>query len=1086
MTAPTYRLAPPPPAAAVPVLDEWQQAVVDHAGGPLLVLAGPGTGKTTTLVEAIVDRVEVRGADPSSVLALTFSRKAADQLRDRVSGRLARTTASTMSSTFHSFAYGIVRELRADLYDGPLRLLSAPEADVMIAELLEDSPESVTWPEGLRVAARTRGFAREIGAVLARAREKGLDEEALVALGRDHGIEEFVAAGWFLDQYLANLDQQSATDYADLIRRAVILAESHRDVLRARYQHVFVDEYQDTDPGQVALLQAIAGDGANLTVVGDPYQSIYGFRGADVRGILEFPDRFRARDGSHAPIAVLGTTRRFGARVLTAAQRVAARIPLTGAIGADVAAQFLAPQVEPGKPEGRVQVFTCDTERAEVEQIADLLRRAHLEDGVDWSEMAVLVRSGRATIPGLRRALTTAGVPVEVASDETPLSREPAVQPLLEALRAATALDLEDVSDPHYLDPARAEGLLTSPLAGLDATDVRTLARALRATEKVAAVAENRSLRSSPDLIRAALVEPSVLDGAEGSAVTRARRLADLLHRARALIDGGSSVEEVLWAIWDGTGWPELLRRASERPGSAGRLAHRDLDAICALFESAARAEEQLGHASVRAFLHTIAGQEIPADTLADKGVRGSAVRLLTAHRSKGLEWRLVVVAHVQEGSWPDLRRRSTLLRAGRIGASVYGHAELQDDVTSRELLAEERRLFYVACTRARELLVVTGVDSADEDGEQASRFLKELLPLEEKPEHRPGRPPRPLSLDGIVSELRRTAADEATPTALRDAAVRRLALLAAEYDGARPLVPTANPGAWWGTRGWSHAPTPVRAVETPVSLSASALSGIGDCPAKWFLEREAGGSSKSSQSQGFGNVVHAVADRIARGDLVASTGTIAELMVHVDQVWDQLPFRTPWSRERERAEIERALTRFVAYHSRPGARTILATEQPVTAEVTLPDGQKVGLHGFADRLEIDADGRVVVVDLKTGKYPPGDRELAENPQLGLYQHAVAHGAVDRVLAERGHQAPGEAGGAELWHLRKDVRGELKVQRQEPQQAGEDGALPIERQLAEAVRLIRDEEFQARPGSACQHCAFTALCPAKNAGTVLS
>ncbi|MCW2857696.1 MAG: ATP-dependent helicase [Marmoricola sp.] len=1078
MTSPTYRLARPAAQQAPPVLDPDQQRVVDHPGGPLLVLAGPGSGKTTTLVEAIVDRIESRGAGPAQVLALTFSRKAAEQVRDRVVGRLRQTTASDLSSTFHSFAYGLVREFDTDLYDGPLRLLSAPEADVVIAELLHDSPESVTWPDSLRIAAGTRGFAREVGAVLARAREKGLDEHALTRLGREHGIEEFVAAGWFLDQYLANLDQQSATDYADLIRRAVIVAEEHRDVLRARFRHVFVDEYQDTDPGQVALLKAIAGDGADLTVVGDPYQAIYGFRGADVRGILDFPSVFTTRDGASADVAVLGTTRRFGTRVLAGVQRVAGRIPLNGSIAEDVRTRFLAPQVHPDTPEGRVEVFTFDTERAEVERIADLLRRAHLEHGVSWADMAVLVRSGRASIPGLRRALTTAGVPVEVSADETPLSREPAVQPLLEALRAAVNLDNEDVADPDYLDTIRAEGLLTSSLAGLDATDVRALARTLRSAEKVAAVAEGRAVRSSPDLLRAALIEPGMLDGAEGSAAARAIRLAELLHRAKALVGVGASVAEVLWAVWDGTGWPDQLRRATERPGAAGRLAHRDLDAICALFESAERAEGQLGHASVRSFLDTIAGQEIPADTLADKGIRGETVRLLTAHRSKGLEWRLVVVAHVQEATWPDLRRRATLLQAGRIGADRYGVPVLQPDTTQRELIAEERRLFYVACTRARERLVVTAVASPDEDGDQASRFLAELGVTVE---HRSGRPPRPLSLDGVVSELRRTAADPATSEALRDAAVRRLAALAQQSDGSRTLVPAADPSTWWGTRARSVSGHPVRPAEQPVTLSASALAGLGDCPAKWFLEREAGGASASSQSQGFGNVVHAVADRIARGDLKADPETIADLMVHVDLVWDQLPFRTPWSRERERAEIERALTRFVHWHLRPGARTVLATEQELSAEVTLPGGQRVSLHGFADRLEVDDDGRVIVVDLKTGKYPPPDKELADNPQLGLYQYAVAAGAVDGLTGE-----PTAPGGAELWQLRKEVRGSLKVQQQGPQEPGPDGLLAVERQLAEAVAVVRDERFEARPGTVCDHCDFTALCPAKNAGTVLS
>ncbi|MGZ4457425.1 MAG: UvrD-helicase domain-containing protein, partial [Nocardioides sp.] len=146
----TYHLVRPHVAVDLPTLDRHQQQVVDHPGGPLLVLAGPGTGKTTTLVEAIVDRIEHRGATPDQVLALTFSRKAAEQLRDRVTARLGRTMSTTLSSTFHSFAYALVRAYApAELYEAPLRLLSAPEQDVVLRELLTDHPESVTWPASL-------------------------------------------------------------------------------------------------------------------------------------------------------------------------------------------------------------------------------------------------------------------------------------------------------------------------------------------------------------------------------------------------------------------------------------------------------------------------------------------------------------------------------------------------------------------------------------------------------------------------------------------------------------------------------------------------------------------------------------------------------------------------------------------------------------------------------------------------------------------------------------------------------------------------------------------------------------------------
>jgi ATP-dependent exoDNAse (exonuclease V) beta subunit len=482
----------------------------------------------------------------------------------------------------------------------------------------------------------------------------------------------------------------------------------------------------------------------------------------------------------------------------------------------------------------------------------------------------------------------------------------------------------------------------------------------------------------------------------------------------------------------------------------------------------------------VEAFLATLVAQEIPADTLAERGIHGESVRLLTAHRSKGLEWRLVVVAHVQEAAWPDLRRRTSLLQADRIGAEQYAVPVLQPDTTTRELLAEERRLFYVACTRARERLVVTAVASPDDEGEQPSRFLAELG-LEVR--HLQGRPPRPLSLAGLVSELRRTVADPATGETLRAAAVRRLARLATELrpDG-RPLVPAADPARWWGTRDLTHADQPVRPAEEPVTLSASALAGLLECPAKWFLEREAGGARKSSQAQGFGNIVHAIADRVAREELGTGPEAVTELMTLVDEVWDQLSFRTPWSRGREREEVHQALTRFVDWHSRPDARTVLATEEELRAEVELPDGQRVALLGYADRLEVDDDGRVVVIDLKTGKYPPTDKTLAENPQLGFYQHAVNHGAVDDRLGQ-----PATSGGAELWQLRKESRGKLKVQSQPPQERGEDGLLAIERQLGAAAAALRKEEFEARPDpTVCERCDFVSFCPAKSAGSVLS
>ena len=1078
----TYRLVRPAAPAQAPVLDDDQQRVVDHQGGPLLVLAGPGTGKTTTLVEAIVDRIETRGADPSQVLALTFSRKAAEQLRDRVTARLGRTTGSAICSTIHSFAYGLIRRYAPrELYRAPLRLLSAPEQDVVVRELLRRTPESVDWPPELDRALETRGFAREVQMVLSRAREKGLEADELVALGEQEQVPAYVAAGLFLRSYLDNLDDQSATDYADLIRRAVIEATAHRAELRRQFRHVFVDEYQDTDPGQVALLRALAGDGGDLVVVGDPHQSIYGFRGAEVRGILEFPADFPRPDGTPAPVVPLRTTRRFGPRLLVATQRVAGRIGLPGAIDVEARESFLHPVAADTPDDGLARVLTFDTERAEAEHLADLLRRAHLEDGVPWDRMAVLVRSGRASIPPLRRALGAAGVPVEVARDDLPLVQDPSVLPLLEALRAAVNIDNDDDESADYVDHSRAESLLLGPLGGLDAGDVRRLARLLRVREKDAAHADARLPLTSKELIRLAVLRDGYLDEIPGPEAAAARALHTLVRATSDGLAEGGTAEDALWALWSGTDWPGRLRRSVELGGGAARRAHRDLDSVVALFDVAAREAEKRdvaavsGAAGVRDFLSRLGAQQIPADTLAEQGVRGSAVRLLTAHRSKGLEWDLVVVAHVQQEGWPDLRRRSTLLQADRIGTDGHGRGELVPPTTARELLQEERRLFYVACTRARSRLVVTAVASAEDDGDQPSRFLAELGVTVEKVE---GRPDRPLSLAGLVSELRRTVADPGTTPPLRAAAARRLARLAGETVNDRALVPQADPSSWWGTRAATRSVVPVRDPELPVPVSASMLEAVMVCPTRWFLTTEAGGAGSAHQSANIGQLVHALAQRVAVGEVPPDLDL---LLHHVDEVWGRLHFRTPWSAAREHERIEVALTRFLEWHA-ANPRKLIGTEEKFETVVELESGERVKLNGYADRLELDADGRVVVVDLKTTKDKPTGPQLQRHVQLGVYQYAVDHGAVD-LLAPDGH---GESGGAELVHLGLPDGDAAVVQQQPAYDDDGDERTTLRAQMERASSLVRAETFPAVAGDHCRDCDFKPICPIQGAGSVTS
>ena len=273
-SAPAYRLVrrPVPASAAPPELDDDQRRVVSHAGGPLLVLAGPGTGKTTAIVEAVVRRISERGIDPARVLVLTFSRKAAEELRDRITMRLRRTTRQPLALTFHSYAYALVRREFVLEGDEPPVLLSGPEQLLEVRRLLRGEAEDGgrSWPERLGPALSTRGFAAELRDFLLRAAERGLDGPGLARLGRQRRRDDWVAAGGFLERYAARFDLAPvpAYDYAEIIRIAAGLLgrAATRDRERQAYDAVLVDEYQDTDPAQEDLLHALAGDGRELIV----------------------------------------------------------------------------------------------------------------------------------------------------------------------------------------------------------------------------------------------------------------------------------------------------------------------------------------------------------------------------------------------------------------------------------------------------------------------------------------------------------------------------------------------------------------------------------------------------------------------------------------------------------------------------------------------------------------------------------------------------------------------------------------------------------------------------------------------------
>jgi superfamily I DNA/RNA helicase/RecB family exonuclease len=1032
-------------AAGATRLDEAQQRVVDHAGGPLLVLAGPGTGKTTTIVEAVAERIERRDMDPGRILVLTFSRKAAGELRERITARLHRTTREPLALTFHSYAYALVRREFVLAGDQPPRLLSAPEQLLEIGRLLrgEIADGAARWPERLWPALPTRGFAEELRDVLMRAAERGLDGKALRRLGRAAKRDDWVAAGGFLDRYAARFDlgPVPAYDYAEIVRiaEALLSRGATRARERAAYDAIFVDEYQDSDPAQESMLAALAGDGRELIAVGDPDQSIYGFRGADVRALAGFPARFRAPDGSPAPVVALRTCRRSGPVLLAASRRVARRLPAallaagttpgspSATPFANIPHRALIPV--PGATAGEVRILVADTSTQEAALVADTLRRAHLADGVPWRKMAVLVRSAQRQGPMLRRALVSAGVPASIAGEELPLPDEPGARPLLTLLRCALR--------PQALDEETAADLLTGPLGQADGLGLRKLRRATGGRPLVDALTQTHSL----DLVSDRIADP-------------ARRVAGLLTVARRAIASAGTAEDVLWAVWDASGLAERWGRQAEHDPAADR----DLDAVLALFDRAARFADELPPGSPQLFLDSLSGQEIVADTLAERAVREDCVRVLTAHRSKGLEWDVVVIAGVQEETWPDLRMRGSLLGADELAEAAGTYlwstdaARQPSDVAAAalaaKLLAEERRLFYVAVTRAKKLLVVTAAGGEESD-QRPSRFLTELAG-DEIEIQRAGAGTRWLSLPVLVADLRRVAADDGQPGALREAAAAQLARLASAG------VRGADPAQWYALTELTDD-GPIVADGESVRLSPSQVESFARCGLRWLLD-SAVGAGKSDVLRHLGTVIHAAAVLISDGR------PEAEVAARIDDIWHHLDFGSVWYGSRQRELAEQMVRKFLDWHA-ANPRELLAVEQSLRVRV----GQ-VEITGRVDRLEQDGQGRGVIVDLKTGSSSPRDDELDRHPQLGVYQLAVLLGAFERL----GVTAPG---GAELVQLGKaGFKATAKVQRQHALPDDPDPAWA--KDLVEAVAAgMAGPVFLARVNPGCRTCPVSSCCP---------
>lgn len=1067
-------------------LSQEQLEVVAHQRGRLKVLAGPGTGKSATLVECIADRIIHRSVDPASMLVLTFSRGAAADLSRRIAARIDVTTREPLVRTLHSYAYALLRGTAQKGGVPPPTLLPASQADLVVREILQGHADDGGryWPPELHAALGVPSFARELRELMLRVAERRIEPRKIAEWGRRRQRPEWVAVAHFIDEYrdIAELRQGTTRRGAKLDQAELMVAalECLQDpailaAQRRRVRRVFVDEYQDVDPAQAALLELLAQGADEVVVVGDPDQAIYSFRGA-VAGAM---DRFDADT-----TVSLTVSHRLPPDVVSATRRVAAGIPgprthreLTSAVGADIAAgrhhdhprQDAHRQTQTRTPALEIRLLRTTAQEAAF--VADQFRRAHLTDGVPWGQMVVILRAPSHSGDVFRRALASVGVPTNDTAVR-PLASEPLVAALLTVLRAGI--------NPETLTGAAAVALLGSPLARMDPVSIRRLRRAVRRT----AAADGSS--TSTEIIAKILLGQRTVPLELPPDLARG-----LTHLARliALATAGAAdpiAEEVLWRVWQAADIVGELLAASERGGPDGMRADAHLDAAVELFDRAARLAEELPLPGIGGLLGLLADEHIHGAV--PTASAEESVTITSAHGSKGLEWDVVAVAGVQEDTWPDLRPRRSLLRYDELIDVATG---IEPGLPQASQLADERRLFYVATTRARRRLIVTAVESAQES---PSRFIDDIAGPDGAhrgwPEIDGGQPRRLLHLPALVAELRTVVCDPAradstqSPTPPSDQIHREAAEVLSVL--AESKVRGASPDDWYGLAPVS-TDAPVTSVDVAVTLSPSQVESLQQCPLRTALERH-GGRPDPGQAQLLGIAIHALAQGMALG---ATSGDIDQAVDEFLATQEELP---PWERARLARRMNKMREALEAWMTTTAQhRTLIGAELPVDVTIpaetrtglpdepmrAAPDGDFTGpdyairLRGRIDWLARDEDGRVVITDFKTGSTKPTVAEARTHPQMATYQLALALGG----LADTFDGDIPELGGAELVYLASG-RPELRVQ---PRQESADRS-----QWLTELRHLADEaigpQFTARQGSYCDRCPVRASCPLQPEG----
>lgn len=1123
---PTFRIRLSPPVLAAGEEDLTECSWQDESIATLIrscrerttesrlihVTGAPGTGKSRLLVECAAEYSQAFPDRSDRITLLTQSKHSATVMQDLfVRRRQAHDTSSSLSireplvRSLHSYAYHLLCRA-AILAQVPTPvLLTGADKEAILREILIrhahkiEQGEATYWPTSLEQSLTTQGFAQELRDILSLVHQRGCAGEDLISLGKIYDDPLWVACGECDKEFEGVMrlraipgsqdyqDINPPMDAADLLRQVLLPDTVHEQILQEECQRLdllLVDDAQLLDAQGVHLINQLRQHAGLTIVVGNSQQNTASYRGADHTQWERW-----AREPDVDTLA-LTVNYRSTAPIVSWVDSVARRLdtPAPELVSVTAAASISASAAAP-TPDSPEILYAIDA-GAEIDCVVSTLRYAHLVRGVPWSDMAIICRTVQPYMGALRRGCHAAGIPISVERTDLPLAQTYPVTSLF------AVIELSHPTCP----PGRALDALYSAIGGMEMSEGRRLIWALRTYEK------NRGgARTEEEILLCLLSEPARQHYREEHPeddVTSDNDLMDILpseargalERIRTVVNAvvvtqnnqAQGMEQVLWQAWQATGLAEQWRSdALSSDDLRSAQGHYYLDAMLALFDEASDFVERHPVASIYRFMTMLRSQEVTTLQRIRPQEERETVTVLSASASAGREWDTVVVMGVQEDTWPNLRIRGSVLHRSELMDRLDGVPANTPIRRIAPLLADERRMFLTALSRARQSLTLTAVCSEDDNAPGPSRFLEELVATHyggEEPEVRYRS--RTLSLRHMIAllravvcasapfpeflslfpEYRQLAEEQGTDTAWQHCvteARQQLARLA--RAGLQDAV------EWNRTRFPSSSTPVVDPSSKAVTITPSSFESLILCPRYWFMQRlvtDRCDTPDATLPARFGTFIHLLLQAEAQGMPSEQVDEIC------DQQWPVLGIDRPWESALWKKKAADALEHYRAWVSGTKALKLVDTEKRVEAHIPLPQDagegpSSVRVVGSIDRIDSDSRGHLVLTDYKTGTRT---RTSTDHPQLALYQLALLQG-------EEGKPPPTIAE-AQLYFVVKNKMPTAQKRAQPGFSARQDLAEEWLSKLAVAAAESCGPWFTARQNnSVCDYCPGRSTCP---------